>query len=190
MLSCLRCLECLSWALREAGVSQRDGGPFEGHPCTPRYCCDVRGISGAFMMARGGNLSVCFAPNPCSDSSLENTTKRQKRQKRSYVQLSERQASLCMMGDRLRAPWNPSDNHSTIVLRGSRAAFIWPSIMPRYGSLLDSGCIFRMFPNYGYAHPPTLRSGHFDLKDVQCAENKDEHNIACNFISRLGTMGV
>jgi len=35
-------------------------------------------------------------------------------------------------------PWNPSDHHSTIVLRGSRAA----PMMPRDASLSDSRCKF------------------------------------------------
>ena len=38
--------------------------------------------------------------------------------------------------------------------------------------------------------PLPLRSGHFDIKDAKCAENKDGRKISYHIISRLGTAGV
>ena len=38
--------------------------------------------------------------------------------------------------------------------------------------------------------PSLLRSRHLDIKDVQCAENKDGHTISYHIISRSGAAGV
>ena len=38
--------------------------------------------------------------------------------------------------------------------------------------------------------PFPLRSGDLDIKDAQCAENKDRHKISYHIISRLGVTGV
>ena len=37
---------------------------------------------------------------------------------------------------------------------------------------------------------PLLRSGHLDIKDAQCAENKDGRKISYQIISCLGATGV
>ena len=29
-----------------------------------------------------------------------------------------------------------------------------------------------LFPNYGYADPPPIRSGHLDINDAQCAKKR------------------
>ena len=47
-----------------------------------------------------------------------------------------------------------------------------------------------LFPNQGYADPPPLRSGHFDIKDAQWAETKYMLNISYHIISRFRFMGV
>ena len=58
-------------------------------------------------------------------------------------QQRETLASLGIMGDNLRAPWNPSDHHSPIVLRGlTKATLNRAPIIPRDASLLDSQCNF------------------------------------------------
>ena len=38
--------------------------------------------------------------------------------------------------------------------------------------------------------PPPLKSGHLDIKDVQCAENKDGRKISCHIISGWDVTGV
>ena len=38
--------------------------------------------------------------------------------------------------------------------------------------------------------PTPLRSGHLDIRDMQCAETKDGHKISYHIITRLGTMCV
>ena len=38
--------------------------------------------------------------------------------------------------------------------------------------------------------PPPLKGGHLDIKDTQCAENKDGRTISYHIISRLGAAGV
>ena len=38
--------------------------------------------------------------------------------------------------------------------------------------------------------PPPLRSGHINIRDEQCAKNKDGRKISDHIISRLGAMGV
>ena len=38
--------------------------------------------------------------------------------------------------------------------------------------------------------PPLLRSGHLDIKDAQCAEDKDGRKISYHVVSRLGAVGV
>ena len=43
-----------------------------------------------------------------------------------------------------------------------------------------------LFPNYGYADPPPLRSGHLDIKDAQCPKKNDGSKISYHIISRLG----
>ena len=45
---------------------------------------------------------------------------------------------LCVyvnLSDSWRAPWNPSNHHSTMSLKGLRGAINWASIMPRHTSL-------------------------------------------------------
>ena len=50
---------------------------------------------------------------------------------------------------------------------------------------------FGLFLNLGYADPPSLyRSSHLDIKDAQCAENKDVLKISYHIISCLGVIGV
>ena len=46
-------------------------------------------------------------------------------------------ASLGILGDQLRAPCNPLDHHSTLVLMGLRRAVNWNTMMPRDASLSD-----------------------------------------------------
>ena len=53
---------------------------------------------------------------------------RLEKQQRSDVQLSERLASPASWGPIWAPPWNPSDHHSTLVLRGLRRALHWPRL--------------------------------------------------------------
>jgi len=50
------------------------------------------------------------------------------KQQRSDAQLSERLASLGIIGAQLRVPLKPSVHHNTIVLRGLRGAFNWAQL--------------------------------------------------------------
>ena len=70
------------------------------------------------------------------------------------------------------SPETPRYHYGNMVPRGLRG--------PYYDN--------RLFPNYGYADPPTLRSSHLDIKYAQCAENKDGHKISYHIISRLDAM--
>ena len=49
--------------------------------------------------------------------------------------------------------------------------------------------VSRLFPNYGYADPTPLKSGHLDIRDAQCANKNDRRKISYHIISRLGAMG-
>ena len=58
---------------------------------------------------------------------------------------TERLASLGIMGDQLRAAWNPSYITAHYHIEGLREALNWSPIMPRDSSLSDSRCIYFQF---------------------------------------------
>ena len=62
------------------------------------------------------------------------------KQHRSDLQLSERLASLGILGAQLRFPLKPPIHHITIILRDFRRALNWVPIMPSNVSLSDSEC--------------------------------------------------
>ena len=47
---------------------------------------------------------------------------------------------LCLL--HVWVPWNLPDHHSTTLFRCFAGILIWPSIVPRDASFLDSGCTF------------------------------------------------
>ena len=73
-------------------------------------------------------------------------------------------------------PWNSSDHHSTIVLRGLRRPFNWPPIMPKNAaSLSSSGCKFS-HPGDLYAGKyPTLFRGILEFFSRLTFQNVDTH---------------
>ena len=56
---------------------------------------------------------------------------------------------------------------------------LWFCSRPNQNSFLN---ILRSCPNQGYADLPSLKGGHLDIKDVQCAENKYGRKISYHHI--------